>query len=115
MVSSPVRIQVRSKPQAEPVCCEMSEATMKMPDPIIEPSNKPMARTNPCSPGAVDAAIACVVSLIRAAPHRPARMISHFKNFKVLVRTCRRVPRAENIADHGYRVRAGLNYLFGPF
>ena len=55
MVRVPVRIQVSSRPPADPVCLEISAATMKIPEPIIEPttimvpSNNPMARTNSCS------------------------------------------------------------------
>src|SRR5215472_16848497 len=63
-------IQVSSRPPGDPVCCEMVDATMKMPDPIIEPttiivpSNKPMARTKPCSLAALPDEIAWVLSAI---------------------------------------------------
>src|SRR5258707_13151719 len=55
-------IQVRSKPPAEPVWRVMSEATMKMPEPIIDPttimvpSKRPMARTKPRSEAGLDCA-----------------------------------------------------------
>src|SRR2546421_12769513 len=71
MVSSPVRIHVSSSPPAEPVCREISAATMKIPDPIIEPttimvpSNNPMARTKPVGFLALLCGMACVVSAIQ--------------------------------------------------
>ena len=53
MVSTPVMIQATSKPPAEPVCREISADTMKIPEPIIDPttimveSNNPRPRTKP--------------------------------------------------------------------
>ena len=74
-------IQVSSKPPAEPVWRVMSDATMKMPEPIIEPttimvpSKRPMARTKPgwvavvC---AADGSEFVVVSAIRVVLRRRA-------------------------------------------
>ncbi len=52
-VSTPVMSQAASSPPVEPVRRAMSAETMKMPEPIIEPttiiveSNKPSPRTKP--------------------------------------------------------------------
>ena len=55
MVSTPVITQATSKPPAEPVCREISADTIKIPEPIIDPttimveSNNPRPRTKPGS------------------------------------------------------------------
>jgi hypothetical protein len=62
-------IHAKSNPPADPVCLEISAATIKIPDPIIDPttiivpSNNPMARTNPPS---LRATLDAVVDLISA-------------------------------------------------
>ena len=47
MVKTPVKIQVKSNPPAEPVYRAMSAATMKMPEPIIEPTTIIVASKRP--------------------------------------------------------------------
>src|ERR1700688_1259427 len=48
-------IHAKSNPPADPVCLEISAATIKIPEPIMDPttiivpSNNPMARTKPPS------------------------------------------------------------------
>jgi len=76
IVRQPVRIQVKQQPAAEPVCREISAATIKMPEPIIEPttiivaSYSPIAFTNWCSPlpAAVLVGVALVASAMRLFP-----------------------------------------------
>src|SRR5437899_12637962 len=115
MVSSPVRIQVNSSPPAEPVCREISAATMKMPDPIIEPttiivpSNKPMARTKPCSDFALVSARGCVVSAIRRIASAGRRVVRGFEKFDILPRPLLRIGREEDITDDSHGVGARLN------
>src|SRR6266446_1826392 len=103
MVSRPVRTQVSNKPPGDPVCCAMSEATMKMPDPIIEPSNKPMARTKPGSDFALVSARGCVVSAIRRIASAGSRVVSGSQQIDVLLGAHPRLGCAEDIADdrHG--------------
>src|SRR6059058_1160662 len=123
MVSSPVRTQVRRSPPAEPVWREISAATMKMPEPIIDPttiivpSNKPMARTKPCSLAAL-AEIAWVLSAIRHFPHSSLdarRVVRSFQNFDELKGARSRIPRAENIANRGNRIRPSPHDFRGAF
>src|SRR5712664_4046672 len=115
MVSRPVRTQVSNKPPGDPVCCAMSQATMKMPDPIIEPttiivpSNKPMARTKPCSDFALVSARGCVVSAIRRIASAGRRVVRGFEKFDILPRPLLRIGREEDITDDRHGVGARLN------
>src|SRR5215472_12211609 len=114
MVSRPVRIHVISNPPGDPVSREISAATMKIPEPIIEPttiivpSNKPMARTKPRSLAALVDAMVCVVSLIWGCASHAGRVIRSFEQLKVLMRAGPRVGRAENIANHSHRISTCL-------
>src|SRR5580704_8287268 len=47
IVRQPLKIHVSSSPPADPVCRAMSAATMKIPDPIIEPTTIIVASYSP--------------------------------------------------------------------
>src|SRR5262249_44832095 len=121
MVRQPVRIQVSSKPPAEPVWRAMSAATMKMPEPIMEPttiivpSNKPMAFTNSCSllPACVE--IALVASAIPVRASVVSRGLRGFQSLDKFPRARRRVFRQQNVADHGHGIRACFEHFGRAF
>src|SRR6266853_1693441 len=112
--------QAASSPPVEPVCRAISADTMKIPDPIIDPttiiveSNRPRPRTNPddsvCAAASVtteDLKSDIGHSLFRGAPSgtssRPSALHggSHFKVFEyALAGTCC----AYQIAHHGQRI-----------
>jgi hypothetical protein len=48
-VSAPVMTHVASSQPAEPVCATMSAATMKMPEPIIDPATSIVPSQRPSS------------------------------------------------------------------
>src|SRR5579885_2227904 len=97
----PVIIHVSRRPAGEPVSRAISAATMKMPEPIIDPSKSPMARTNPVSLFAAVSGTEMEASAIRLA--RPRRRIFYrAQNVNILARALRRVARAQNIADYDH-------------
>src|SRR2546421_6761703 len=110
MVSKPVRIQVSRRPAGEPVCREISAATMKMPEPIIEPttiivpSNNPMARTKPGSDFALVSARGCVVSTIRRMPLACRRVVGGPQQVDVLPGALPRFRGAQDIADNRHGI-----------
>src|SRR5260370_28496265 len=118
-VSNPVRTQVSSSPTAEPVCRVMSAATMKMPEPIIDPttiivpSKRPMARTKPVSCFvATGSWMVCVVSAIFGYLHgrRAIRLAQHVE---VLPGTLARIPREQNVANHRHAVGTRVHHRLG--
>src|ERR1700733_2370951 len=79
-VRMPVTRKVSSRPPAEPVCRVISAATMKTPEPIIDPttnmvpSNNPSARTNSWGFGPLDIWRVAVSSIVNVRPkshHQP--------------------------------------------
>src|ERR1700730_699055 len=119
MVSRPVITQVRSRPPAEPVCRGMSAVTIKMPEPIIEPttiivpSNNPMARTKPGSWFAAPCETACVRSLMAPGVSDGGRMIGGCQYVNKLTRPLCRIGCEENIADDRDAVGARANDFGG--
>src|SRR6266481_4590548 len=117
MVSRPVRIQVSSSPPAEPVCRDISAATMKMPDPIIEPttiivpSNNPIARTKPGSDLALVSARGCVVSAILPNASACRRVVSRSQQVDVLPGPHPGFWSAQDIADNRYGISPRFDYL----
>src|SRR5580693_2775153 len=111
-VSSPVKTQVSSKPPGEPVCREMSAATMNIPEPIIDPttiivpSNNPIARTKPGSFLVVLWGSGWLVSAIRKVPQTAARVFRGFKCPDVLPRMLPWIGRAQNPTNYSNRVGA---------
>src|SRR5579885_402560 len=106
----PVTIQVSSKPAGEPISRVISAATMKMPDPIIEPttiivpSKSPMARTKPASCFAVVSGTEREASAMGLARSRRTTF-DRPQNLCVLARSLHWVARVQNIADHGHAIR----------
>src|SRR5712692_3410773 len=110
--------QAMSRPPAVPVCRAMSAETMKMPEPIIEPttiivaSSRPSPFTSPLSAGLRWAAIVRGVSDISAPPLTcPIRKLDGC--FQKLTRSQGRFGGAEQIARHRHRVGAGAKHVAG--
>src|SRR6202051_388274 len=109
-------IHAKSSPPADPVCLEISAATMKMPDPIMDPttiivpSNNPMARTNPPSLRATLDAVAGLISALSIIHHRDSQT-SPFQQIHILPRTLTHIFRAQNIADDRHRIRSRLDHF----
>src|SRR4029077_3790779 len=101
-------IHANNRPPEEPVCRVMSAATMKIPDPIIDPttiivpSNNPMERTNPPSLRAPLDAVACLISALSIILRRDSRP-SPLQQIYILPLAFTYISRAQNIADdcHG--------------
>src|SRR5882724_1171753 len=115
-VSTPVRIHVSSNPPAEPVCRVMSAATIKMPEPIIEPttiivpSNKPMARTNPASLLMASSRTGIAVSAIPFCLTR-CSMVCAFQQFDESACALCGIGRSQDVADDGHRIRTRGNHF----
>src|SRR5262249_6567694 len=94
----------------------MSPATMKIPEPIIDPttiivpSNNPMARTKPASLFTADSWMVAVVSAIRGSlGAQPSGRLA--QQLHVLMSAARRIRGAENVAHHRNAICAGGNHL----
>src|SRR5260370_8657264 len=97
----------------------MSAATMKMPEPIIDPttiivpSKRPMARTKPASCFvATGSWTVCVVSAILGFLHR-RRAIRLAQHVDVLPGTLARIPREQNVANHRHAVGTRVDHRLG--
>ncbi len=107
--------QAVSNPPADPVCLAISAATIKIPDPIIDPttiivpSNSPMARTNPPSLRATrDEVVDFNVGHIDHSSHH---RISPLQQIHIFPRTFTHIFRAQDIADDRNRIRSRLEHL----
>src|ERR1700719_3526984 len=113
-------IQANSNPPGDPVCREISAATIKIPDPIIDPttiivpSNNPMARTNPPSLRAALDDVAGLISALSIILHRDSQP-SPFQQIYILPRPLNYIFRAQNIADDRDRIRSRLDHFGRSF